>query len=321
MTFNVLFASARNPAGPWAARRPVAVALVRHWRPDVMGLQEPTAAQVDQLAADLPEYAVVPGPASGPSHLPRWAWTLSPPLAALWLALRWSRRRRPRRRSWRLLLWAIGLLAALPAAAAIGSRLLAGPTADQGEFCAIFYRKTAFRLRAQGAFWLSEQPDRPGSVLLATWLPRVTNWARLEPARSGPPLTVYNTHFDYLNPWARARSAALLRRRMDRAWDGTPQVLLGDFNEGPGGGALPVLERPGPPGSPPSLQNAWAVAARRDGPTDTFHGGTGAENWRGRIDHVFFRPPAPVPGVVVITDHTGSTYPSDHFPLLAEIGF
>src|SRR6266511_3026243 len=58
MSFNVLAASVRSPAGPWETRRPLAAAVIRRWRPDVVGLQEPTVEQVAQLAEDLPEYAV-----------------------------------------------------------------------------------------------------------------------------------------------------------------------------------------------------------------------------------------------------------------------
>src|SRR5262245_14723320 len=60
MTYNILFPAAKHPAGPWPARRPVAVALIRRWQPDVVGLQEPTPAQVEQLVAELPEYAAAP---------------------------------------------------------------------------------------------------------------------------------------------------------------------------------------------------------------------------------------------------------------------
>ena len=49
-------------------------------------------------------------------------------------------------------------------------------------------------------------------------------------AISGGDVTLYNTHLDHVNPWARGWSAALIRRHMDRRWDGSPQILLGDMN-------------------------------------------------------------------------------------------
>src|SRR5262249_8083269 len=70
MTCNILYATAQSPAGPWTERRPLAVAMVRRWSPDVIGLQEPTSAQLAEFASDLPEYGVVPGPLTGPNRMP-----------------------------------------------------------------------------------------------------------------------------------------------------------------------------------------------------------------------------------------------------------
>src|SRR5262249_20886654 len=146
MTFNILSAPVRNPAGPWTARRPVAVSLIRRWRPDVVGLQEPTAAQVEDLVADLPEYAAVPGPLTGPSQLPVLAGATALLFGGLWLALwRW-RRGLPNRRLWRAVRGLLALLTLIPLAGLIGSRLLAGGAADQGEVCALLYRQERIRL-------------------------------------------------------------------------------------------------------------------------------------------------------------------------------
>jgi endonuclease/exonuclease/phosphatase family metal-dependent hydrolase len=40
----------------------------------------------------------------------------------------------------------------------------------------------------------------------------------------------------------------------------------------------------------------------------------------GRSDHILIRGEVPIQRVVRITDHEGGRYPSDHFPVIAEIG-
>ena len=46
----------------------------------------------------------------------------------------------------------------------------------RGEHTPIFYRKARLERLDQGAFWLSEQPDKPGSQSWDTSLPRVAVW-------------------------------------------------------------------------------------------------------------------------------------------------
>ena len=56
MTFNLRFASPRPP-NAWPVRRPVVAALIRQYRPDVIGTQEGVFSQLKDMARDLPDYA------------------------------------------------------------------------------------------------------------------------------------------------------------------------------------------------------------------------------------------------------------------------
>jgi endonuclease/exonuclease/phosphatase family metal-dependent hydrolase len=237
------------------------------------------ADQLADLSAALPEYSVVAGPVSGANRLRGAAGALSSAL----------------------------------------TRARSSPLADRGEHCAILYRKDRFRLAASGAFWLSERPEEPGSLLRGTWQPRVVHWARLEETRGHGRVTVYNAHMDYL-PWAPPRSARLLRERLDHDWDGTPQFLIGDLNTPTRSLAVRGLLRPHPrrPHAPP-LRDAWREAERREGPAATLHRGTGRGSWPGRIDHILFRARMTVERLSTVTHSAGSLYPSDHFPVVAEL--
>lgn len=270
MTFNVLYHGARNAAGDWPTRRELVEEVLERWHPCVVGFQEATELQLEQLTHDHPEYDVVPGPVSGTTRLPAWA-----------------------RR---------------------GERVQ-----DVGEWCPLFYRRDLFRVATHGAFWLSHSSDEPGSVLPGTWLPRVVNWARFESLEDGRAINIFNTHIDFL-PWAPKRSARILWERLQRYWNGTPQVVMGDFNAAPGSAIHRCLLRDCARhcGSP-TFRDAWEATGHREGPVETFHGGRGRRRWPGRIDHIFFRPGTlHVERCITITHGLHGRFPSDHYPVMVE---
>lgn len=55
MTFNLRYASERPPHS-WPERRPVMVELLKEYAPDIIGTQEGLHGQLQDLAADLPDY-------------------------------------------------------------------------------------------------------------------------------------------------------------------------------------------------------------------------------------------------------------------------
>ena len=269
MTFNVLYHAAVNPAGEWVSRRELVEAVIDRWAPCVIGFQEATELQLQQLTEDHPEYDVVPGPISGRTRLPGW---------------------------------------------------LRGPEEvnDRGEWCPLFYRRDLLRVADHGAFWLSRRPDVPGSVLGGTWLPRVVNWARFESRQDSRAFSIFNTHMDFL-PWAPRRSGRILWDRLQTLWDGTPQIVMGDFNAATGSAVHRYLRRDcGRHCGSPMFLDAWCEALHRDGPEETFHGGRGQRRWPGRIDHIFYRPLLHVERVTTVTDGLNGRFPSDHYPVMAE---
>lgn len=101
-----------------------------------------------------------------------------------------------------------------------------------GEYCGIFFRTERFELLESGHFWLSEQPDEPGSKSWDSSLPRMVSWVRLRDRLSQDAEFVFaNTHFDHRGPEARLQSAILIRGRLIEGRD-VPFILTGDFNCG-----------------------------------------------------------------------------------------
>lgn len=197
------------------------------------------------------------------------------------------------------------------------TRLGRQPHARRGEHCVILYRTERFEALEGNAFWLSHQPHDAGSVLPGTWLPRVVNWVRLQERTTKHVVTIFNAHLDFL-PWAPLRSARILRRMLDTHWDGGPQILMGDFNAPPRSAAYKHLGTELSQTAHPALLDAWTMAAERQGPEGTFHGGTGRIRWMGRLDRILFRPTLTVTRITTLTHCQGNVYPSDHYPVLAE---
>lgn len=76
---------------------------------------------------------------------------------------------------------------------------------QRGEMTALLWRTERFEKLDGGHFWLSENPDRPGSKSWDTSLPRMASWVKLRDREhpAAKPILFLNTHFDHRG--ARAR--------------------------------------------------------------------------------------------------------------------
>lgn len=180
----------------------------------------------------------------------------------------------------------------------------------EDEHMGVFYRKDRLRVLDSGDFWLSETPEKPGSISWKMSLPRMVTWAQFEVAGTGVRFHFFNTHFAHrdVDEPARLRSARLLACRIQLLEEDAAVIVTGDFNAFAGGPVYQVLV--------PMLADAWREAAERKGPEDTFHGFTGRPR-PGRIDWILYRAPWKVLRAETITDRKGDVFPSDHFPVVA----
>jgi endonuclease/exonuclease/phosphatase family metal-dependent hydrolase len=190
-----------------------------------------------------------------------------------------------------------------------------GRAADGGgEYMGVFYRTDRLRVLESGDFWLSDTPAVPGSISWGNLFPRMVTWARFERIADGRRFTLFNTHLPYRaeDEAARLRGARLIRARIDALPQGESVVVTGDLNTAPDGAVHAALVGEG------ALRDAWQAAAVRSGPEGTFHAFTGkAER---RIDWILVRG-FDVRAMRTIDTEEGGRYPSDHFPVVAELAF
>ena len=206
-----------------------------------------------------------------------------------------------------------------------------GPTVDTDESdrCnPIFWRAGQFREVASGGFWLSETPDCR-SVGWDAALVRGATWVRLVWDAHGLELLHLNTHLDHMGEEARAEASRLILRQVEGLADpGVPVILTGDFNcSAPAeSGWAPEPYRVLMEGG---FADTYLTANERDsGLPNTFHDfmGDSFVPWDPvltvRIDWILTRDRQgrlEADSCLIVRDHLSPLYPSDHYPVLADL--
>lgn len=168
-----------------------------------------------------------------------------------------------------------------------------------GEQCLLAFRPR-LRLVHCETFWLSEQPQRPGSVGWDAMLPRICTQATWRLGQVE--WSVLNAHFDHHGVEARLEAARLLRQRcrtLDHA-----HLVIGDFNSLPDSAAVTALRQ--------TLQDSFAWRHPED-PRGTYHE-FGRLEPATRIDYLLASPHWEICDCQIV-EHAGPLYPSDHFPV------
>lgn len=199
------------------------------------------------------------------------------------------------------------LQALLPGYRAVGVGREDGARA--GEFNAVFFRSDRFELLDSGVFWLSENPETPGSKGWDGACERLATWTVLRD-KSGGELLFINTHLDHIGEQARREGVALLLRRIETLRAGRPVILTGDFNAEP---SSPVVARVV---ADSALRSAWDTAPIRSGSAWSFSDfGQLPEEERPLIDYVFYGGGLEVVSCSILPDTLGGGYLSDHAPV------
>jgi endonuclease/exonuclease/phosphatase family metal-dependent hydrolase len=185
-----------------------------------------------------------------------------------------------------------------------------------GEHVPVGVDPDRLRVTDHETFWCSETPDDPGSVGWDATYPRIVTRVSLTDTDTATTDTLHvaNTHFDHEGAQARAESARIVRDRL-AGLDG-PTVLLGDFNCEPD--SEPYRRLVGDEPDSPGFDDARHLSREGClGPEHTFHEFTGDPTIQ--IDHVFVRDCAVVRHATLADRIDDDRYPSDHFPLVADL--
>ena len=200
--------------------------------------------------------------------------------------------------------------------------------AARGETCTILYRTDRFGVASAGTFWLSDTPRVVASASFGNSIPRICTWARLIDKGSGDGLYVLNVHLDHRSDPSRTRSAQLIAEFVRNLDFGDPVILMGDFNASETSDALSILTSTPPHDESeddsrddaigPLFQDSFRAVhpdERNVGTFNSWKGETGGD----KIDYILVPPKCTVREAAILTDNEDGRYPSDHFPVIAEV--
>ena len=212
--------------------------------------------------------------------------------------------------------WIQTLVAGLPDYDYVGVGRDDGKT--EGEYSAVFYKKALFTLKASGSFWLSETPEVPGVKGWDAACVRICSYARLQEKATGKEFVHFNTHLDHVGPVAMQKGAELVTTRAALICPDVPAFFTGDFNVTPDSAPYRTVIGAG-------FDDARHVAAVSD-QSPTFHWDVFVsdrpESDFTVIDYCFVKGVKTVRSFRVLRDtYQGGLYPSDHFPVIADVEF
>jgi endonuclease/exonuclease/phosphatase family metal-dependent hydrolase len=183
---------------------------------------------------------------------------------------------------------------------------------EKGEHSAIFYRKDQFNLLKKGDFWLSETPEKPGPGWDAH-LNRICSWVQLKDKKSGRTFYFFNVHYDHQGIKAREESSKLILTKIKEIAGKDPVVFTGDFNGDHQSQWYQTIAGSG------TMKDSYQVAEQRYANNGSFNGFGSTVGRNEIIDHIFISPSIKVSRYGILTDTYHGKYPSDHFPILADI--
>jgi len=192
----------------------------------------------------------------------------------------------------------------------------------------ILYDPKRLDLLDSGGFWLSETPESH-SKSWNTRVARSATWALFEAAGTDLTILHLNTHLDHVSALARREGSKLITGKVseisDRADKDPAVILTGDFNARPNSATYRNFTEAG------FVDTYLAAGHEDDQHSNTFHAFKGAKfkderpvRAPRRIDWILLKDPrerleAESHRIIHDADERAGLYPSDHFPVLADL--
>ena len=162
-------------------------------------------------------------------------------------------------------------------------------------------------IRESNTLWLSPTPVIPFSKVSGSIFPRSTTYVIAK--KDNCPFLFVNTHLDLASEEVRLNQTIILLREIEKInHKFYPVILVGDFNTTPTSPIYTVLTE--------KFIDVWKYLETSE--EDTFHGFTG-KGMRGRIDWILVSSEVIIKKAKILKQTPFSIYPSDHFPVMAEL--
>lgn len=183
-----------------------------------------------------------------------------------------------------------------------------------GEYSAIFYDSTLYKVLEENTFWLSPTPEKI-SVGWDAAMERVCTYALLESLETKEKFWVFNTHFDHIGEKARKESVKLILSKIAKLNTRSfPVILMGDLNLEPTHESVKFLAG--------KMDDSKDIAKLVFGPEGTYNAYDFSAPVTRRIDYIFTsKGEVEVLKYAVLSDSWDLKYPSDHLPVYVELNF
>ncbi len=179
------------------------------------------------------------------------------------------------------------------------------------EYSAVYYLKDKFNLLDEGTIWLSETPEEKFTKSFDSACYRIATWAVLENKETGEKYTHINTHLDHVLEETRVgQIKVLIEKLRELEKDGTV-ICTGDFNTYQDGGVFAEMSK---------IADDVRFTATNADDGITFHSyGKIEDDGRGPIDYIFTSKGVKVDTYKIIRNTAKDMYPSDHYPIVADV--
>ena len=183
---------------------------------------------------------------------------------------------------------------------------------EKGEYTAILYDSTQYKVVQSNTFWLSETPEKISKGWDAA-LERICTYGLFEHHTTKEQIWIFNTHFDHIGELARENSAQLIVDKIKEINTAKiPIVLMGDFNLEPERKGISILKS--------YLQDGKEITQKPFyGPTGTFNGFDHNMKLDRRIDYLFVNHLRVIDYIHIDDRMENNMHISDHLPVLINV--
>jgi len=174
----------------------------------------------------------------------------------------------------------------------------------------IFINLNKFSVLSSGDFWLSETPDIAGSKSFNSAFPRLCTWVEVK--KDNNTFFVFNCHLDHVLDETRLSQSKVIAKQIPIINKcNVPYILAGDFNESPENTVRSLFNED------LALNDPFNDLNIPD--EGTHHRFDGKNKTSSRIDWILITRKFNCKKYEIVKDHDSNSYPSDHFPVFANL--
>lgn len=173
-----------------------------------------------------------------------------------------------------------------------------------------------YKIEEHKTFWLSNKPDKVGSSLWYSLFPRICTTAIIDMGEEKK-VRAYNTHLDCLLPQARERGLRYIGEFIEKLHkrERIPVILMGDFNATPNSKLIKNFNN--------GLYSNKKFIAVQEIDKSIYKKST-MNKFKGKeigfhIDYIFVSEEIKINNVEIVKFNKNGKYPSDHYPVIADI--